>query len=432
MRSGIRKILSIVVCAGVLAACAPPGAPGAPSGAQQAPTGPIKVGFLAPSTGTSASSGADMMNGWKLYLKLNGSSVAGREIQTTYADAPGDTNVALTNARQFVEQQQVDFIVGPLFANDGLAVADYLKSVGTPGFYPIVSADDLTQRHRIDNVVRVAGWSSSQPHHPFGEYGYGQGYRKALTICTDYAFGQEVCGGFLRTFSGEKGGQVVKQLWNPIGTPDFSSYLSQIPSSGADVVFSSQVGADSVRFVKQWSDFGYKDKIPLLGGEVLTDQSVLRSMGPEAEGIITAGHWAEGNPAKATQDFDEAYMKEYNQLPSYYAAACYSAAMWITKALQQVNGNTADRKAFLDAVRNMELDTPLGHEKLDNYGNPIATTYVRQVQRRPDGKLWNVPIQTFADVSQFWTFGADKFLKQPVYSRDFQGTADQLKALGLQ
>lgn len=425
----IWRVLAVAVAsASVLAACAPPGAPGA----AQKPSGPIKVGVLAPTTGTSAASGQDMINGWNLYWKVNGSTVAGRTVQTTVEDAPGDPNIALTKTRQFVEQQQVDMIVGPLFANDGLAVADYLKTSGTPGFYPIVSADDLTQRSRVDNVIRVAGWTSSQPTQPFGEWAYDQGYRKVLTICADYAFGHEGCGGFVRTFAGVKGGQVVKQLWNPVGTPDFSSYLSQIQSSGADAVFSQQVGADSIRLVKQWSDFGLKGKIPLLGGEVLVDQSLLRNMGPEAEGVVSVGHWAEGRPSKATQDFTDVYLKEYNQLPSYYAAATYSAAQWIAQGIEQVNGNTGDRKAFLDAVRGVQIETPLGSMKLDSYGNPIQNIYVRTVERRPDGKLWNVPTKTYENVSQFWTFDPATFLKQPVYSRDFQGLPEQLKQLGLQ
>jgi branched-chain amino acid transport system substrate-binding protein len=410
--------------------CAPPSAPG-PGGSAQKATGPIKVGFVAPLTGTAAASGADMVNGWSLYWKLNGSAVQGREIQTTTEDTAGDPNTALTKGRQVVEQQQVDMIVGSLFANEGLALADYLQTTGTPGFYPIVAADDLTQRHRVDNVIRVAGWTSSQIHHPLGEWAYDQGYRKVLTICTDYAFGHEVCGGFLRTFTA-KGGQVVRQLWNPVSTPDFSSYLSQIQGSGADVVFASQVGAETIRFVKGWSDFGYKDKIPLIGNEVLFDQSFLRSMGPEAEGLVSAGHWADGRPAKETQDFVDTYMKEYNQFPSYYAAAVYSAALWIAKAIEKANGNTADHKAFLDAVRGTEVDAPLGHLKLDAYGNPLQNVYIRRVERRPDGKLWNVPIKTYENVSQFWTFGPDKFLKQPVYSREFQGLPEQLRQAGVE
>jgi branched-chain amino acid transport system substrate-binding protein len=417
----------------LIAACAPPGAPGAPGpGGASKPSGPIKVGFLAPTTGNAAASGQDMINGWSLYWKQNNNRIGNREVQWTHEDTASDPTVALNKARQFVEQQQVDMLVGTLLADEGLAVADYVKTTGTPAFYPSSSADDLTQRARVANVVRAGGWASSQPHHPFGEWAYDQGYRKVMAICVDYAFGHEVCGGFLRTFAGEKGGEMVKQLFDPRNTPDFSSYLAQVPDSGADAVFSIQVGADAPRFVKQWNDFGYVGKIPLLGGEVLFDQSLLRQMGPEAEGMISAGHWAEGRPEKVTQDFVDAYDKTYNQLPSYYAAANYSAAVWISKAAEKLNGDVSNKQAFLDAVKNTEVDVPLGHMKLDAYGEPDETTYVRKVMRRPDGRLWNVPIQTFEAVSQFWKFGPDRFLKQPVYSRDFQGLPSQLKQLGIQ
>ncbi|HLI26673.1 MAG TPA: ABC transporter substrate-binding protein [Chloroflexota bacterium] len=413
----------------LVAACAPPGAPG--SGAGQQAAGPIKAGVLASLTGVSAASGQDMVNGWNLYWKLNGATVAGRQLQTLVEDDASEPNTGLTKARQFVEQQQVDFIVGPLLANIGYAVADYVKTTGTPTFFPIVAADDLTQRARVDNVIKVAGWGSSQVTHVQGDWAYDQGYRRVLTICADYAFGHEVCGGFVRAFTA-RGGQILTQLWFPLNTPDFGSYLAQIPGANPDAVFVLTVGADSVRFVKQWAEFGLKDRVPLLATETMLDQSVLRSMGPEAEGLISLGHWAEGRPARETQDMVDAYLREYNQLPSYYAAAMFAAAGWIAKAIERLNGNISDRKAFLDAVRRTEVSGPFGQQKLDDYGAPILNVYVRQVERRPDGRLWNVPIKTYENVSQFWTFGADKFLKQPLYSREFQGTPEQLRALGLQ
>ncbi len=401
----------------ILASCALP-APG--GGAPQA-TGPIRVGLLAPVTGNAAASGTDMLNGWNLYWKVNGNKIGAREVQTFHEDSAGDPTVALTKARLLVEQRQVHFFFGPLLASEGLALADYVKAQGIPWFLPVVSADDLTQRQRVPTMLRIAGWSSSQPHHPFGEWAYEQGYRKVATICADYAFGHEVCGGFSHTFS-DKGGQIVAQLWDPLNTPDFSSYLTQIRGITADAVFALQVGADSPRFVRQWNEFGLKGKVPLLGGEVLLDQSLLRQMGPEAEGLISAGHFAEGRPAKATQDYVDLYLKEYNQLPSYYASALYAAAGWIAKAIQQNGGNVEDPKKLLDAVRGLSLDdSALGPMKLDEYGNPISNAYVRRAERRPDGKLWNVPIKTYEKVSQFWTYKPEDFLKQPVYSRDYQG-----------
>lgn len=404
----------------LVAACAPPGAGG---GGQT--SGPIKIGLIAPVTGTVAASGTDMVNGWKLYWKLNGSKAGGRDVETIHEDTGGDPNTALTKARQLVEQNNVQMLVGPLLANEAYALADYVKTNGTPLFMPVGSADDLTQRKRVESAVRIAGWTSSQPHHPFGEWAYEQGYRRIATICTDYAFGHEVCGGFVRTFT-DKGGEIVSQQWNPIGTPDYSPYLSQIPNFRADAVFALAVGADSIRFTKQWAAFGYKDKVPLLGGEVLLDQSLLRGMGPEAEGLISAGHFAEGRTVKQTQEYVDAYLKEYDQLPSYYASSLFTAAGWIVKAIEKDPAGANDPQKLLQAVRGVSLDeTAMGPMKLDNYDNPIQNIYIRKVEKRPDGKLWNVPIKTYDNVSQFWTFNPEEFLKKPVYSRSYQGLTGQ-------
>jgi branched-chain amino acid transport system substrate-binding protein len=239
-----------------------------------------------------------------------------------------------------------------------------------------------------------------------------------------------VCGGFVHTFTA-KGGQIVNQQWNPLGTPDYSAYLSQIPSFNPDAVFVLAVGADAIRFNKQWSEFGYKGKIPFLGGEVSLDQSLQRGMDPaQAEGLISVGHFAEGRTDKVTQDFVDLYLKEYNQIPSYYSAGTYTAADWIAKAIEKNGGKAEDSKGLLDAVRNVTLeDSVIGPQKLDQYGNPIQNIYVRRVERRPDGKTWNVPFKTYENVSQFWTFDPNEYLKLPVYSRSFQGTPDQIAAL---
>ena len=55
------------------------------------------------------------------------------------------------------------------------------------------------------------------------------------------------------------------------------------------------------------------------------------------------------------------------------------------------------------------------------YGNPIYDVYIRKVVKRPDGKYWNVPIETYPNVSQFWKYDPETYLKQPAYSRSFQG-----------
>ena len=388
---------------------------------EEATGDPIKIGFIAATSGTAASSGQDMVRGWDLYWKVNGDVVAGRQIETIHEDEAGDPAVGLNKAKRLVENEEVKLVVGPLFANVGLAVADYMKTTGVPNFHPVASADDLTQRTPMKNVLRVGGWTSSQTSHALGQYAYDQGYRKVVTICADYAFGHEMCGGFTNTFT-DAGGEVIKQLWNPLGTGDFGTYIAQIQEqSDADAVFALQVGGDSVEFVESWSSFGMKDTLPLLGGETLLDQSLLRNMGSEAEGMISAGKFAEGRDSEETQAFVEAFDKEYGDLPSYYAATSYIAAQWTAKALEEVDGDIEDVEGFLEAVRGLEFESPGGPMKLDEYDNPDQNVYIRKVETREDGRMWNVPIETFENVSQFWEYDPKQFLECPVYSRDYQG-----------
>lgn len=397
-----------------------PGASEPEDSDQEATGDPIKIGFLAATSGVAASSGQDMVRGWDLYWKVNGDVVAGRQIETVHEDTAGDPAVGLNKAKRLVQNEEVKLVVGPLFANVGLAVADYMTTTGVPNFQPVASADDLTQRTPKENVLRVGGWTSSQTSHPLGQYAYDEGYRKVMTLCADYAFGHEMCGGFTNTFT-DAGGEVVKQLWNPIGTGDFGTYIAQIQEQDVDAVFVLQVGGDSVEFVEAWSSFGMKDTLPLLGGETLLDQSLLRNMGPEAEGMISAGKFSEGRDEEATQAFVEAFDKEYGDLPSYYASVSFIAAQWTAKALEATGGNIEDVDAFLKEVRALEFDTPGGPMKLDEYDNPIQNVYIRKVETREDGRMWNVPVKTYENVSQFWEYDPDQFLKCPVYSRDYQG-----------
>jgi branched-chain amino acid transport system substrate-binding protein len=272
-------------------------------------------------------------------------------------------------------------------------------------------------------VIRIAGYSASQMPRPLADYAYHKlGYRKVVTISQDYTFGYEQCGGFCQTFS-DLGGTVVQQFWQPLNTADFSPYLAQIQSAKPDVVYVMETGADANRFIQQYANFGLKGKIPMLGCMNLTDQSVIRTLGPECEGIISSAQFCEGSTAPATEKFVTEYEKAFNKLPSLYGFSMYSGAMWLVAGMNAVKGNVEDRKQFLDAIRKVVLnDSPLGRPvRLDDYGNPIYDVYIRTVKRRPDGKFWNVPIETVPNVSQFWKYDPETYMKQASYSRSFQG-----------
>jgi len=384
---------------------------------------PIKIGLLTPLTGVVASGGKEIAEGFNLFWDQVGKKVAGREVQIFTEDDGSNPDIALQKARKLTEQTKVDFLIGDLLANTGLAVAEYAKTAGIPYFMPVIAADDLTQRTRIPNVIRVAGYSASQMAHPLADYVYKKlGYRKVVTISQDYTFGHEQCGGFSQVFT-ELGGTIVAQHWHPLNTQDFSPYLGQIMSAKPDAVFAMETGADASRLIQQWSSFGLKGTIPLIGAQNATDQSVIRTLGSEAEGIISAAHFAEGNPAAATKKFVADYEAAFKQLPSIYGFSHYVAGMWLSEAINKVKGDVENRPKFLEAVRGVVLESsPLGRPvSLDAYGNPVYDVFMRNVTKRPDGKYWNVPIETYPRVSQFWNYKPEEYLKQPPYSRTFQG-----------
>lgn len=393
-----------------------------PSSSAQAP---IKIGIIAPTTGNFAANGLTMINGWKLWWDSVNNTAAGRKIQMFYEDDAGNPDTSLTKARLLVEQQGVNMLVGALTANAGLADAAYMKTQTIPYFIPIVSADDLTQRDRIPNVIRIAGWTSSQPGQPCGEYFYQQGYRKLLTVGQDFSFGWESVGGFVHTFS-NAGGTVLKQIWHPIGVSDFSPYIAQIQQAQPDIVFIEESGGDAVKFIQAWSQFGLKGKIELVTNETALDQSVLNAIGPPALGLESCAHYAEGRQNPVTQDFVSKYYDQYHAFPSYYAADMYTAAQILDEAIKAVNGDVTNVPAFIKAVDAVNLsETPMGPEKMDAYGNPILNIYLRKVVEGPHNLLWNEVVKTWPNVSQFWTFSPEQFLKEPVYSRSYQGIKGQ-------
>ena len=85
----------------------------------------------------------------------------------------------------------------------------------------------------------------------------------------------------------------------------------------------------------------------------------------------------------------------------------------LENALKAVKGNIADKAAFMKALRASKTDTVRGPVSFDNYGNIVGNVYIRKVERE-EGRLVNTVIQTYPNVSQFWTYKPEEFLKNPV------------------
>jgi branched-chain amino acid transport system substrate-binding protein len=378
---------------------------------------PIKIGFLAPLSGAIAQAGKDMYSGCELYWEENGWQMAGRKLEVILEDNEGLPATTIAKARKLVESDRVNMLAGVILSNVAYALVPYVESQGIPTIYPINSADDLTQRKRPKWLIRT-GFSAGGNMHPFGEYAAKTlGYKKVAVVSLDYAFGWEIVGGFQQTFE-DNGGQIVQKLWIPLNVQDYAPYLSQIRKD-ADAVFVLALGRWTLLFAKQWAASGLKDKMPLIAGGTYTDEHVLPELGDESIGVISAHHYSAALDTPANRRFRAAFEKKYNRLPSFYSENCYTGARAVSEAAKAVGGRVEDRAAFMAALRAVEIaDAPRGPVKMDPYGNPTQNIYIRKVER-VGGKLQNTVIHTYPNVSQFWTYNREEYLKAPVYDRNY-------------
>lgn len=377
---------------------------------------PVRIGLITSLTGPAAQLGRDVQNGFMMYIEEIGGQVAGRPIRVITEDDEGTPTGALTKARRLVEQEKVHVLAGTILGSMCPAIAPYVTQHKIP-YFPLCAADDVTQRRATPYVVRTS-FAASQPSHPFGEYAAKTlGYKRVVTIAVDYAYGWDVVGGFHKTFE-EAGGKVIQKMWAPLTTQDWAPYISQIKRD-ADAVFVVVFGGFALRFAKQYQEYGLKAKIPLIGVGSMADETVLPSMGDEILGVVTPFHYSVALPTPENERFVKALRAKYGRIASMYSENLYTMARWIVEGIKAVNGNVEDTPALLAAFRRLKIpDAPRGPVELDGFGNAVQNIYVRRVER-VGGELVSRTIHTYPNVSQFWKYPTDEFLKQPVYGRDY-------------
>jgi len=375
---------------------------------------PIRIGLLAAKTGPLASGGIDMDIALTMFLKERDDSLSGRKVELIVADTAGVPSTARTKAQELIEKNKVHCLIGPLAAFEALAIADYIaeKEMPTLG---IAAAEDMTQRHPSPWFERATS-TSAQCAYPLADYALKDlKYKKIVTIADDFAYGHEMCAGFQRAFE-DGGGKIIQKIFTPLATPDYGSYVAQVKS--ADAIFLGTAGSNGFRFLRQFIEYGLKDRMAVIGGMTALDESVLRNMGDEALGILTTSWYSAGLDNPLNKTFAAAFRKQTKYDPGFYAASTYVSGAVLEAALKTTKGDVEDKKALVAAIRGSNADTVRGLVKFDEFGNVIGNVYIRKVTKI-DGRLVNSVVKTYPNVSQFWTYDKTDFLKNPVYSRDY-------------
>ena len=374
--------------------------------AVRAQTGPVKIGLLLPYTGVLSVQGIDTTNGFELYLKKVSDKAGGREVQVIKEDDEAKPDVGLTKLKKLVERDRVDFLVGPVSSVVALAIRNYVHDSGTPLVVPVAFTRVLTSPQQASpNIFRLAE-TTDQSNYPMGAWIIKHTkYRKIVIMATDFVAGRHAVEAFMAGFKAA-GGEIVKEIYAPLNTPDFAPYLTQAGSLKADAVYAWFAGADAIRFVKQYREYGLSERMPLTGHAVLTDDTIMPAIGDAALGIVTVGSYTAALDTPENKAFVREYEQAHKTWPSRYGESGYLTAELIVTAVDGLRGDLGDRGKVREALRTAlpKLQTPRGRLEFDAYRQVITPIFITKTEKQ-GGRIVNAVIDKIPPVSQDAVWG---------------------------
>jgi len=342
---------------------------------------PIRIGFLNTFTGGLAYAGQAHSNGANLYFDSINWTVAGRKIELIKEDDQFNPQVGLQKVKKLVESDNVDLVMGVQASNVALAVLNYMKQ--QKAFYVVTGAGtDAITWDRYPYLFRTS-ISTYQLSTPMANYVYDNLGKEVVTTASDYAGGRDVMAQFKGPYLA-KGGKVLKEIWPPLGTTDFSAYLTDIKSINPPVTYDFMPGADAVRFIQQYSEFGLKEHAPLTGFTIIDSQTI-SALGKAAVGVISALTFVDTVDNPEAKKFVTDYRAKFNASPDLFADYAYVGAKVVADAIKAVGGNTSDKDKLAEAMAKVQFKAPRGPFRFDPVThNPIQDIYICQVVETGD------------------------------------------------
>lgn len=360
--------------------------------------GTVKVGLVIPQSGVYSSLGTDMQRGWELWLEQNGNRFGNYEVTTVVADEGETPQTGVPAVQRVLQAEQADIVVGIVSSAVALGAAPLVAEARKILVVANAGAAAVTGAGRNPYVWR-SSFQNAQVAAAAGPYLAQQNLANGVyLIAPDYAAGAEVIEGFRKAYEGA-GGTIVGEARPPFGTTqDYQPFLSGIRSSGAGATFCFFAGAEAVRFVSQYAQFGLKESIPLYGSGFLTEGGVLKPQGDAASGVRTSLHYSDQLENPANTAFVQAYTAKNQAPPTCYSVQAYDAAEVLGRALSSATALDGDSvSAALGGIGAIE-DSPRGSWSFDGQ-NPRQTLYLRTVERRGD-RLVNAITQDLGEFGQ--------------------------------
>jgi len=345
--------------------------------------GVVKIGVLTDMSGPySTLGGKGTQVGVEMAVKDFGGTVLGKPIQVIGADHQNKADIASAKAREWFDNEKVDMITGLLNSGCALAVQKLGGEKKRITMNTGAASTELTNKACTPYSI----------HYVYDTYALGKvtgqavvqhGGKNWFFLTADYAFGYSLEENTTK-FVKAQGGKILGSVRHPLATTDFSSYLLQAQSSGAQIIGLANAGDNTINAIKQAREFGIDKKGQTLVGLLIFDTDI-KSLGLSvAQGMqFTSGFYWDRD--KATRDFAKRYQAIHKAMPTMDQAGAYSATMNYLKAIKAAG--TDDPDAVMAKLKSMDIsDFFAVNGKIRADGRMVHDMYLMEVKKPADSK----------------------------------------------
>ena len=258
----------------------------------------LKIGILTTTSGPPAVLGEHARDGALLAAEQLG-MVGGMETEILVVDAEGKPDVAAQKARELVERDEVDFVIGPIFSNVMGAIAGPVTESAfllSPNAGPSVFAGE-----GCDPNLFVVAYQNDQMPTVIAKHMNDEGIGDAFILAPNYQAGKDSLNGFKSVFEGT----VTSELYVQLGQLDYQAELAQIAAMQPSAVYAFLPGGMGVNFVKQYDQAGLKS-IPLMTAFTV-DETTLPAEQDAALGMLSGTNWSPSLDVPESLAFVEAF-----------------------------------------------------------------------------------------------------------------------------
>jgi branched-chain amino acid transport system substrate-binding protein len=338
----------------------------------------LRVGFIGTLSGTNASMGKQLSEGFQLAVEQAGGNLGGLPTKITFVDDQQKPDIGRQEANRLIESEKVHFIVGVPFSNVLNAV--FAPTVQKTILIGMAGAPSAIAGASCSQYFFSSSWQGDTLAEAMGTALQRKQVKRLYVMVPNFPGGREVVAGLKRHFKGE----IVGEVYTPLGQLDFAPELAQLRTTKPDAVFAFFPGGLGIQFIKQYAQSGLKDSVPLYTAYTI-DANTLTAMGDSAVGVRTAEFWSASMENSANQQFVEAFRKRYKYSPSSYAAQGYDAGRLMDAAIRQAGGAINDRVALTAALKSAKFQSVRGEFRFNNNHFPIQDLYVGEIVKSADG-----------------------------------------------